>query len=48
MTTAQAIAELMTAFRKLEQQARSMYPDASKEQIYKIVAAEMNRQIGLA
>ena len=47
MTTAQAIAEMMSAWKKIEAAMQARMPDASPEQLYQATKAAMNDALGL-
>lgn len=38
--------EMMGAWTKIEDAARQMYPNASKEEVYRLTSGAMNRSLG--
>ena len=48
MTTAQAIAEMMAAWNKVEALAREQHPTATDEQIYSLTKSVMDKSLNLA
>lgn len=47
MTTLEALKELMEAWNRVEAAAREFFPNASDEEIFKIVSDKMNESLGL-
>ena len=48
MTTQEAISEMMTAWNKIEGEAKKFFPNATKEELYQICKNVMNKQLGFA
>lgn len=46
-TDAEFIAELMNAWNKIETAAKAQFPNATREELYKICSGAMNHAIGL-
>jgi hypothetical protein len=44
---AKAIAELMNAWNMIEARVKAAYPNASKEDVYRLTAAAMNKAVGV-
>jgi hypothetical protein len=45
--TAKAVAELMNVWNKIEACVKAAYPKASKEKVYRLTAAAMNKAVGV-
>jgi hypothetical protein len=44
---AKAIAEMMNAWNITEARVKAAYPNASKEKVYRLTAAAMNKAVGV-
>jgi hypothetical protein len=47
MTTTEAIKEMMAGWNKIMAQAKKEFPNATEEQLFKIVSSAMNHALGL-